>query len=415
MPISDKIRPAVTEIIRALVSNGFEAYVVGGAVRDLLLDIEPKDYDLATSASPEEVRGVFGRRKARIIGRRFRLVHVHTSHDIYEISTFRREPTQEERSERIDDDGVMLWRDNQYGTLEQDAFRRDFTVNSLFFDPVGERSIIDLVGGMEDLKHKIVRSVGPPDTRIEEDPVRMLRALKLVAKYGFSLESDLEAVIRARASQISMAAAGRLLEELMKIVASPHAHATFEACHDYGLLEHFWPALGEEWTNGETGGLVRKLLTERDRRVAGGDYSTSKALALATIALPAIARGRGCADLEPLWEHEPGLERDMRGQVRSFFEPFPVSRYLTARMRDIMLMLPRFVAGKRKSKLVGHPEYKYGRELFSLVALAREWPDDMVAAWPEPPKRQPRGSERGGRRRPNRNRRRNRGKPPRKA
>jgi len=391
MPIRDKIRPAVTEIIRALTSNGFEAYVVGGAVRDLLLDIEPKDYDLATSASPEEIRAIFGRRKARIIGRRFRLVHVYTHHDTYEVSTFRREPTQEERRERVDDDGVMLWRDNQYGTLEQDAFRRDFTVNSLYFDPVGDRGIIDLVDGTQDLEGKVVRSIGPPGTRIEEDPVRMLRAVKLVARYGFALESDLEEVIRSKAPQIAMSAAGRLLEELMKIVSSAHAMATFDTCHQYGLLDHFWPALASEWGDECTGPAVRKLLGERDRRIAAGGYSTSKALALGTLVLPAVARNLGYAELGPLWEQQAGLERDVRMQIRAFFEPFPVSRYLTARMRDIILMLPRFAAGKRRSKLIRHPEYKYGRELFSLLAFVQEWPEDMVAAWPEPePRHSPR-------------------------
>ena len=137
-------------IIGQLVDGGFEAYIVGGAVRDLLMGLEPKDYDIATAASPEDIRRVFGRRQSRIIGRRFRLVHVYAGSEIYEISTFRREPSAGERRERLNDDGVMIWRDNEYGTLEQDAERRDLTVNALYYDPVGERGIIDFVGGVRD-------------------------------------------------------------------------------------------------------------------------------------------------------------------------------------------------------------------------------------------------------------------------
>mgnify|MGYP006301576199 FL=1 len=136
------VDPAVESILARLQENGFEAYIVGGAVRDLFFGRTPKDYDIATSATPQDIKRIFGKR-ARVIGRRFRLVHVYRGRTFYEISTFRREPTAEERSSRTDDDGVMLWRDNQYGSLEQDAWRRDFTVNALFYTPLDGSELVD--------------------------------------------------------------------------------------------------------------------------------------------------------------------------------------------------------------------------------------------------------------------------------
>ncbi|MBP5640972.1 MAG: polynucleotide adenylyltransferase PcnB, partial [Victivallales bacterium] len=198
MNLRNKIRGSAIQVVKRLVDNGHEAYIVGGAVRDLLLGYTPKDVDITTSATPEQVREVFGRRQCIIIGRRFRLAHVRMGDEIYEVSTFRREPTAEERRGRLDDDGEMIWNDNQFGTLEDDAMRRDFTVNALYFDPIGERGIIDLVGGREDLKNKVVRVIGDAKTRFIEDPVRMLRALKLVGMYGFSMTQDTEEALKEK-------------------------------------------------------------------------------------------------------------------------------------------------------------------------------------------------------------------------
>ncbi|MBQ2335250.1 MAG: polynucleotide adenylyltransferase PcnB, partial [Victivallales bacterium] len=175
-----KVNPSAVKVVSYLVQNGYEAYLVGGAVRDLLLGCEPKDYDITTNATPEEVRAIFGRRNCMVIGRRFRLAQVRIGGEEFEVSTFRRKPTQEERKGRYEDDGVMIWSDNEFGTLEDDVQRRDFTVNALYMDLVGTRGIIDYTGGIQDLKDGIVRTVGDPEERFEEDPVRMLRALKLV-------------------------------------------------------------------------------------------------------------------------------------------------------------------------------------------------------------------------------------------
>ncbi|MFA5205150.1 MAG: hypothetical protein WC708_12185, partial [Lentisphaeria bacterium] len=196
------IEPSVTEVIQRLQQDGHEAYIVGGAVRDLLLEIVPKDYDIATSARPEQVKKIFGRR-AIIIGRRFRLVHVFGGGHTFEVSTFRREPTVEERSTRVTDDGVMIWDDNQWGTHEQDAERRDFTVNAMYYDPIRSQ-IVDPVGGVGDLRAGTVRAIGDAARRLAEDPVRMLRAIKLVAQYGLRPEESLDRALHEGAPRITL-------------------------------------------------------------------------------------------------------------------------------------------------------------------------------------------------------------------
>ncbi len=382
MPIGSKIHPDVRKILGRLTDAGHEAYIVGGAVRDLLLGIEPKDYDIATSATPEEVKRVFGRR-SRIIGRRFRLVHVYLGNTIYEVCTFRREPTAEERKGRPDDDGLMIWRDNAFGTLEQDAHRRDFTVNALYYDAIGGRGVIDLVGGMADIESRTVRCIGPTEVRLREDPVRMLRACKLAAQYDFRFSPELGAAISVLAPGIALSSRTRLFEEILKILAKPWSFRTFAVLYETRLLEAMWPGMAAMWRS-PRGGFLQALLRARDRRLAAGGYSRSKILGLATMALPAVeARlNPGCAAGE-LWPHRPGLERVCRETVTSFFSPFRVSRYFSARARDMLLLVSQF-QGPVRGRLLCHPEYRYGRELASLVleACGRDR-SEFESQWPE--------------------------------
>lgn len=377
----DRIDPRVVKVLRTLMEHGFEAYIVGGAVRDLLLGFAPKDYDIATSAHPEEVKAVF-RRNARVIGRRFRLVHVYSSgRDYFEVSTFRREPTADERKGRVDDSGVMIWRDNAYGTLEQDAVRRDFTANAIFYNPLAEEPLVDLTGGVSDLQRGVVRAIGPPAVRLAEDPVRMLRALKLKGQYGFELEPELADALAAGADQISMSSQARLFEELLKVLAKPATSATFAACQEHGLLQHLWPRLAAVWPT-PAGALTRQLLAERDRRVASGGYSRSRTLALATIGYADIAAKLGSSDPALFWEHQAGLERTCREAIAAFLQPYHLPRFLSARARDVVLMLPRFEGDQVRRKVLRHPEYRYARELFSLLCAVRGVGQDAMEHWP---------------------------------
>ena len=195
-----QVAPYITDIIARLQEAGYETYVVGGAIRDLMLGREPKDYDISTSATPEQVKDVFGRRRARIIGRRFKLVHLYQGMEIIEISTFRKMPEKSTKvPAKLKDQPVpenMIFHDNEFGTSEEDAWRRDFTVNALFYDPVSHKLIDHTKSGLDDINNGIVRAIGDASLRFEEDPVRMLRALKLVGQYGFKLCPETEASLR---------------------------------------------------------------------------------------------------------------------------------------------------------------------------------------------------------------------------
>ncbi len=258
------IDPDALRVLYRLHASNFEAYLVGGSVRDLLLHRRPKDFDIGTSAHPHDVKRLF--RNCWIIGRRFRLAHVRFGTKTIEVATFRKQvkgtPEPQEQHFRPDhpDEGELpvvaapgtevtaeaidrpILRDNEYGTPEEDAFRRDFTVNALFYD-IGTFSIIDYTGGLRDLDQRVIRCIGDPDERFVEDPVRMLRALVLAARLDFTVDDAVMDSIERKAPLIAQASSARLLEEYYKILRSGHARSCFDHLADNGLLEHMSPEL----------------------------------------------------------------------------------------------------------------------------------------------------------------------------
>ena len=388
---------AVVQILNTLSDNGHDAYLVGGAVRDIYFGITPKDYDIATSATPRQVKRIFGK-QARIIGRRFRLAHIYFGREYYEVSTFRREPTAEERSSRPEDDGTIIWQDNQFGTLEEDAFRRDFTVNALYSNPVQDGKVIDKVNGLVDLQNATVKTINDPETCIAEDPVRIIRALKLVARYKFTLAPELAKVIDRHKADIQKSSPSRLFEEVLKIFSTSYAQETLETFHQYGLLHHYLPFLDEIWQT-EAGEIIRKLLTERDNRKKGGWYSNSRTLALITVAFPAVAEELGIPAVENLNDYQPELPVRVRDSVRNMFSPLPVPKTLSSRSRDAILLLPDFLSKDHQNRLLHHPEYRYARELFSLLTTVLEWDPEIIEQWPNNgkwrPKRKKKKTRRG--------------------
>jgi len=225
------IDPDAVRVLYRLKSSGFVAYLVGGGVRDLLLERQPKDFDIATSAHPQQVRKLF--RNCFIVGRRFRLAHVRFGRKVIEVSTFRRASSPEEGD-------TLIRRDNTFGTPEEDAFRRDFTVNALFYD-IANFSVIDWVNGLPDLEARVIRTIGDPAVRLREDPVRMLRAIALAARLGFTIDRDTAEAIRALRGQIVLSSSARILEEFYKILRQGRSRETFEMLHDYGLLAYMLP------------------------------------------------------------------------------------------------------------------------------------------------------------------------------
>ena len=225
--------------VRRLQKHGFESYLVGGCVRDLLLGSRPKDFDIATSARPEQVRRLF--RRARIIGRRFRIVHVHDGRDVFEVATFRRAPKAKEGEQDV----RMIRSDNAYGSAKQDANRRDFTVNGLFLDPVREE-IVDWVGGLEDCRQGVLHSIGDPEVRFREDPVRILRLIKFMRRLDLEPgEAEIDAAGR-HARDLRHAAPARLAEELFRLLATGQAEGVYEDLCGLRIRRYVLPEL-RDW------------------------------------------------------------------------------------------------------------------------------------------------------------------------
>ena len=231
----EKISKAALKVLYRLKDEGHCAYLVGGGVRDILLGRDPKDFDVVTDAHPETLRNIF--RNSRIIGRRFRLVHVYFDSEVVEVSTFRANVSDQAQLE-IDDDTGMIFRDNTYGTIEEDAWRRDFTVNALYYN-IADFSVVDYMHGMQDLKKQLIRIIGDPAQRYHEDCVRLLRALRLAAKLNFHLEVKTEAALKQLSHLLQHVPPARLFDEFLKLFFEGHSQKTYAMLNQY----HYFLAL----------------------------------------------------------------------------------------------------------------------------------------------------------------------------
>lgn len=256
------------KVLYRLHDAGFAAYLVGGCVRDLLLGREPKDFDVVTNAKPEEVHQLF--RSALLIGRRFRLVHVRFSGDFIEVATFRQGGFVQDEDEHRNEHG-MLMRDNQYGTLDDDVIRRDFTVNALYYN-IADFSVVDFMGGMQDLQAGIMRVIGDPLTRFREDPVRILRAVRFAAKLSFKIEDETAAAIPQTASLLSHVSPARLFDEVIKLLSGGYGQETFALLRHQNLLKYLFPlteeALQDPNLHHEADRFLMAMLRNTDERIA---------------------------------------------------------------------------------------------------------------------------------------------------
>lgn len=233
-----RVSEKAVDVIDKLRRAGFDAYLVGGCVRDLLLGKVPKDFDVATAATPEDVRKVFPR--VRLVGRRFRIVHVRVGREIIEVSTFRRAVTDgDDHMPHLSDDGMII-RDNLYGTIDQDAFRRDFTVNALYYDPSTD-VVLDYCEGMKDIASRTLRLIGEPETRFQEDPVRILRAIRFAAKLDLKLHPDTEAAIAPMCEMLNAIPPARLFDEFTKLFLTGHGERAFELLSEHDLVQILFP------------------------------------------------------------------------------------------------------------------------------------------------------------------------------
>ncbi len=381
---ADISRHAVS-VVERLQNAGYQAYVVGGCVRDLLLDIEPKDFDVATSATPEQVRAEF--RNARVIGRRFKLVHVHFGREIIEVATFRAHHPDDDED---DDDSHLaarhesgrILRDNVYGTLEEDAQRRDFTINALYFDVSRER-ILDYARGMHDIRNHLVRLIGDPEQRYLEDPVRMLRAVRFAAKLDFDIEHHSAAPIRRLAPLLRDIPAPRLFDEVLKLFLSGYAEHTFELLLEHELFAPLFPAtaVALERNPDYVGQLIRQALVNTDERIAQGKTVTPAFLFAALLwpALPARALALQERGLPPIPAMQEAAHLVLTEQCRR--TAIPKRFTLPAReIWDLQERLPRR-QGKRADLLLEHPRFRAGYDFLLLREAAGEKTDGLGDWW----------------------------------
>jgi poly(A) polymerase len=364
-----------------LQKAGFEAFVVGGAVRDLLLKKRPKDFDIATNATPEEVHRVF--RRSRIIGRRFRLVHVMFGDETVEVSTFRGSHLdaggQSEGDSKIADSGRIL-RDNVFGNQEEDAVRRDFTANALYYDPSSEE-ILDFHNGVADIQAGILRMIGDPITRYREDPVRMLRAVRLSAKLGLKLDKATEAPIPELADALQDVPASRLFDEMLKLFLSGHAIESVIALRQHGLHHGLLPMLDMvlEQPMGER--FINLALKNTDDRVLA-DKPVSPGFLFATLlwheVLSAWQKFQKQGE-RPI----PALHMAMTEVSDIQAEKLAIHKRYSATMKEIWGLQPRFEqrAGKRPYGLIEHPRYRAAYDFLLLRCESGELPIELGQWW----------------------------------
>ena len=348
------VDPDVRKVLKRLVQNGHEAYLVGGCVRDLLLGRKPKDFDVATSAHPEDVRDLF--RNSRIIGRRFRLVHVlFQQRKVIEVATFRTTPENE---------GALIRSDNVYGTADEDAYRRDFTINALFYD-LETNHILDWVGGMSDIQGRVVRTIGVPDVRFYEDPVRILRAIKFAGRLDLGIDADVhEAIVYCRES-LKQAARPRVAEEILRLLRGGQARRSLYIAWETGVLDVLLPELSallyENDRDDSPGARVWRQLAYIDAQHVAGEVLDD------TVHWTLLL-------LETLKEACEG-HRDRSAAVGDFVEGLVERLAITRRcadgMRRIIATLPRLRSGKA-GKLVRSESYGFALHVAEADRLSEE-------------------------------------------
>lgn len=367
------------KVLYRLSQAGYEAYLVGGGVRDLLLGREPKDFDIATDASPEEVRRLF--RNCRLIGRRFRLAHVHFGRDIIEVATFR--AAHESSGGGAVSDNGMLLRDNVYGTVEEDAWRRDFSVNALYYN-IRDFSVVDYTGGMSDLKAGRLRIIGDPHERFREDPVRMIRAVRFAAKLGFRIDAQCEDAIREMAYLMEEVSNARLFDETLKLFLAGSAVETYELLRHYRLFAHLFPetdaCLGEE-ENNFPHTLLLHALENTDKRIAQGKPVTPAFLYAALLWEPVHRESKLFIErnMPPIQAMQLAGDAVIDRQVKRVQVP----KRFSLQSREIWEWQERLkrTGGKRAQVMLEHPRFRAAYDFLLLRAQSGEDVQELADWW----------------------------------
>ncbi len=376
------ISNAALKVLYRLKEGGYEAYLVGGGVRDLLLGGHPKDFDVATSATPEEVHKLFN--NSRLIGRRFRLVHVRFGREIIEVATFRAPAGADEDDHEIAEGSGRVLRDNVWGTLEDDALRRDFTVNSLYYG-IEDFAIRDYAGGVADIEARQLRLIGDPEQRYREDPVRMLRAARFAAKLDFEIEAATAAPISRLAHLLDNIPAARLFDEFGKLFQSGHALASWQQLEKYGLTHHLFP-LTSMWLNNDADGkrraFIEQALRNTDERVAEEKPITPMFLFAVFLWGPVSGRAWQLREEEGVPEIQSLVTAGAELTAMQVAKVALPKRF-SIPMREIIQMQPRFARrkGKRALALLRHRRFRAAYDLYALRAALGEVDGDELEWW----------------------------------
>lgn len=375
-----QISRAALKVLYRLDGAGYRACLVGGGVRDLLLGREPKDFDIATDAQPEQVRELF--RNSRLIGRRFRLAHVRFGPEIIEVATFRAPHDVDETAAKVSDEGRIL-RDNVYGSIDDDVWRRDFTINALYYD-IHDFSVIDYVGGVEDLKRGVVRLIGDPVQRYREDPVRMLRAVRFAVKLGFAIDESSARPLTEIGYALEEISSARLFDEMLKLFHGGCALQTYGALRHHGLFAHLFP-MSDEALSHQNGGfpptLIQRALENTDARINEGK-SVTPAFLVAALLWDAVETQRQHLEANGVEARDAlSLAADtvISRQVARVAFPRRFTQ-MTREIWDLQSRLERRTP-KRVVKTREHPRFRAAYDFLLLRAASGEASTDLAEWW----------------------------------
>lgn len=365
-----------------LNSAGFQAFLVGGSVRDLLLRKVPKDFDVATNATPNQIKRLF--RNARIIGRRFKLVHIIFHRDIIEVATFRGSESADEviEANQLTNERGMLVRDNVYGTLDEDAWRRDFTINSLYYN-IDDSSIVDFTGGVNDVNQRVIRMIGDPTTRYQEDPVRMLRAVRFSAKLHFSLAPETAEPLPHLSYLITHVSGSRLFDEMTKLYQCGEAESVHRLLIQHGLFSHLFAQTAKLMdSHYPVNALIGIALENTDTRIRDNKPVTPAFLFAVLLWFPLQARTALLQEEEGL-DPLPALEKAMSQVIIEQNQVITIPKRFSQIIREMWLLQYRFPKrlGGRAFNLLQHPRFRAAYDFLALRALAGDEELELAQWW----------------------------------
>jgi poly(A) polymerase len=376
------------KVLYRLHSSGYEAYLVGGGVRDLLIGQRPKDFDIATNATPEQVRKLF--RNCRLIGRRFRLAHVMFGRDIIEVATFRGHHQEANGKKETDgqtasqSEAGMLLRDNVYGSIDEDAERRDFTINAMYYN-IANYSIHDYAGGIEDLEDRLVRMIGDPDTRYREDPVRMLRAIRFAAKLDFDIEEDTAAPIEDLAPLLRDIPPARLYEESLKMLQTGVGLETYHLMREYRLFQELFPVVAEHFTDNHeslTEQMLDLSLDSTDIRIEEDKRVNPAFMFAAMMWYPMVAAAEKLVDELNISYYDAAMEAGNQILDR-VVKRLAIPRRHTTTIREIWQMQLRLERrnGKRAFRLLELNKFRAGFDFLVMRGEIEGGETKELADW----------------------------------